>query len=222
MPSVPFRPKSTLAVDRSRAASRPLGDALAEAAAKPDVVSGVARARGYSPDARGQVRKVPLPDRAPARSPGVVTRAPASAPAAVPAPRASVRPTESREQRDSLLVTSAVVAFLFVASAFGSLQVSENKRITRSRNALGGTLDTVHQRQTEFRIINQRFATWPELKARGVSLPPWQRVVRSNATASHWFISVRDGDTGMLCSRTGELFDEGPLERTPTCAPALR
>jgi len=43
--------------------------------------------------------------------------------------------------------------------------------------------------------------------------------VKSNATASHWFVAIRDMDTGMICERTGELFDESPDERTATCRP---
>jgi hypothetical protein len=46
--------------------------------------------------------------------------------------------------------------------------------------------------------------------------------VRANVTASHWFVALRDGDTGMICARTGELFDDGPLDRAPTCSPAVR
>jgi hypothetical protein len=180
----------------------------------------MATARAYRPEARDLVSKVPMPVRAPARPPGPGTSAPT--PVAAPAPKPRVAPAATREQRDGLLVTSIVVAFVLVALAFGSLEVSGNMRVDRSRAALGGTLAAVYQRQTEFRILNQRFATWPELEARGMSLPPSQRVIKSNATSSHWFISLRDGETGVVCSRTGELFDDSPLDRTPTCSPGVR
>jgi hypothetical protein len=216
MSNAPTRPKSTLAVDRFRAASRPLGAPLAGAAAKPDAVAVVATARAYRPEARELVSRVPLTAKAPAR--------PAAPPAIAnaPAPRVTATPAATRGERDGLLVTSIVIAFVVVALAFGSLKISGDMQVDRSRSALGGSLAAVHQRQTEFRILNRRFATWPELEARGLSLPPSQRVVKSNATASHWFVALRDGDTGMICSRTGELFDDGPLDRAPTCSPAVR
>jgi hypothetical protein len=216
MSNAPTRPKSTLAVDRFRAASRPLGAPLAGAAAPPDAVAVVATARAYRPEARELVSRVPLTAKSPAR--------PAAPPAIAdaPAPRATTTPAAARGQRDGLLVTSIVVAFVVVALAFGSLKISGDMQVDRSRSALGGSLAAVHQRQTEFRILNRRFATWPELEARGLTLPPSQRVVKSNATASHWFVALRDGDTGMICSRTGELFDDGPLDRAPTCSPAVR
>lgn len=217
MPNVPPRPKSTLAVDRFRAASRPLGVPLAGAAeAQPDAVAVIGTARAYRPPMRDAASKVPMSARAPART---AASAPPTKAAPTTAPRMQAAPLASRDQRDGLLVTSVVIAFVLVALAIGSIEVSGNMRVDRSRNALGGTLAVVYQRQTEFRILNQRFATWPELEARGVSLPPRQQVVKSNATASHWFVALRDGETGMVCSRTGELFDDSPLDRTPTCSP---
>lgn len=219
MSNAPTRPKSTLAVDRFRAATRPLGAPLAGAAAQPDAVAVVATARAYRPEARDLVSRVPVTARAPAR-PARPAAPPAIADA--PAPRATATAVAARGQRDGLLVTSIVIAFVVVALAFGSLKISSDMQVDRSRSALGGSLAAVHQRQTEFRILNRRFATWPELEARGLTLPPSQRVVKSNATASHWFVALRDSDTGMICSRTGELFDDGPLDRAPTCSPAVR
>jgi hypothetical protein len=31
-------------------------------------------------------------------------------------------------------------------------------------------------------------------------------------------MSVRDTSTGIVCSRTGELFDDSPLDRQPSCS----
>lgn len=216
MSNAPSRPKSTLAVDRFRAASRPLGAPLTGAAAQPDAVAVVATARAYRPEAREPASLVPLGAKAPAR--------PAVPPAVAnaPAPRTTATPFATRGERDGLIVTSIVIAFVMVSLAFGSLKISGDTQVDRSRSALGGSLTAVHQRQTEFRILNRRFASWPELEARGLTLPPSQRVVRANVTASHWFVALRDGDTGMICSRTGELFDDGPLDRAPTCSPAVR
>jgi hypothetical protein len=140
----------------------------------------------------------------------------------VPASAASVASNVRNERLDRVLVTSVVVAFAMVAMVFTGLKVNGNAQQTRSRTAMAGTLSNVYEQQSAFRIINQRFATRPELKARGLRMPREQRVVASNVTPSHWFMAVRDSNTGIVCSRTGELLDESPLERIPTCTDAAR
>ena len=119
--------------------------------------------------------------------------------------------------REQTLVTSLIVVFVFVAMAIAAVQVRGNMKIDKSRQALGATFTKVFAQQGTYRLLHGRFATWRELEARGARLGPTQTVVGSNASASHWFLSVRDTGTGMTCSRTGELFDESPLERQPTC-----
>jgi hypothetical protein len=123
----------------------------------------------------------------------------------------------TKSEQDSQIVTSLIVAFLLVAVLFGSVRVRSNMRATKSITAVSGTLKAVHEKQSTFRLLNQRFATWRELEARGMRLPAKQEVVKSNASASHWFVSVRDSATGVICDKTGELFDEGPDERRPIC-----
>jgi hypothetical protein len=142
-------------------------------------------------------------------------------PAAKPA---SVARTASvaREQRDNVFVTSIVVAFVFLTVAIAGVRVSGAMQLDRSRTAIAGTLTAVYEQQTAFRLLNQRFATWPELKARGMALPEQQRVIASNASRSHWFMAVRDSNTGVVCSRTGELFDDSPFDRTPSCSDGVR
>jgi hypothetical protein len=124
----------------------------------------------------------------------------------------------TRAERDNVLVTSLVVVFVLLTIAIASLKVSGSMKADRSRTAVSGTLTKVYAQQSAFRILNQRFATWPELRARGMRLPTEQRVVESNASRSHWFMSVRDTNTGIICSRTGELFDDSPLDRKPSCS----
>lgn len=124
----------------------------------------------------------------------------------------------SREQRDNVFVTSIVVAFVFLTLAIAGVKVSSSMQHDRSRTAIAGTLTKAYEQQTAFRIINQRFATWPELEARGMSLLPEQQVLASRASRSHWFMQVRDEGTGIICSRTGELFDDSPFDRTPSCS----
>lgn len=128
----------------------------------------------------------------------------------------------AREKRDHVFVTSIVVAFVFLTVAIAGVKMNGSMQQDRSRTAMTGTLTKVHEQQTAFRILNQRFATWPELRERGMSLPEAQRVVASNASRSHWYMSVRDTSTGIICSRTGELFDDSPLDRTPSCSGAAK
>lgn len=115
------------------------------------------------------------------------------------------------------MVTSVVVAFVFLTLAVAGMKVRQSMRVDGSRSAVTGTLVKVYEQQSAFRLLNQRFATWPELEARGMRLPEKQRVVRSNASRSHWFMQLRDTSTGVICSRTGELFDDSPFDRAPTC-----
>ncbi|WP_309671827.1 hypothetical protein [Gemmatimonas sp.] len=123
----------------------------------------------------------------------------------------------AKSDKDSQIVSSLVVAFVLVVLVVASVRVRGNMRVTRSKDAVSGTLKGVHERQSTFRLLNQRFATWRELEARGMRLPAEQAVVKSNATASHWFVSVRDSATGVICEKTGELFDEGPDDHRPVC-----
>ena len=116
------------------------------------------------------------------------------------------------------MVTSLIVAFVLLTLGLGSVQVRGGITVDRSKTAISSSLSAVHERQTAFRLLNERFATWSELQDRGMTLGPRQVVVASNATASHWFLSVRDSSTGVTCSRTGELFDEGPDDRRPACS----
>jgi hypothetical protein len=153
----------------------------------------------------------------PSRSAGASRARMAGAPDAAPAP---VTTSATRAERDNVLVTSLVVVFVLLTIAIASIKVSGSVKADRSRTAVSGTLSKVYQQQSAFRILNQRFATWPELRARGMSLPREQRVVSSNASRSHWFMSVRDTNTGIICSRTGELFDDSPLDRKPSCSGA--
>lgn len=128
----------------------------------------------------------------------------------------------ARADRDQVFVTSVIVAFALLTLAAVGVKVKSNVRNDRSRNEISGTLTRVYEQQTAFRILNQRFATWPELEARGMALPTEQRVLASNASPSHWYMKLRDTSTGVVCSRTGELFDDSPFDRQPSCANGAR
>lgn len=132
-------------------------------------------------------------------------------------PRGVVTKGTDKAKQDGQIVTSLIVAFVLVVIVVSSVRVRGTMRVGQSREAVTSTLKAVHQQQSTFRMLNQRFATWRELEARGMRLPVEQAVVRSNASASHWFVSVRDSATGVICDKTGELFDEGPDDRVPVC-----
>jgi hypothetical protein len=143
----------------------------------------------------------------------------AAARAAKPLPRgaADVRPRGERKARS--LVMGAVFAFVVTGATVAAMNYQGSVAEGRSIAALQATLQVVHNEQANFRILNQRFATWPELEAGGAKLAPSQKVLKSNASSSHWFMSVFDRETGAVCSQTGELFDEEPGERRPSCRP---
>lgn len=172
------------------------------------------------------VSSVPMRTRptAPAATPHATTVRGAAKPVAARPPEPS--PAANREaqrrlaaaERERTLVTSLIVAFVFVALAIGVVQLRRGMQLDRSKQAMSATFVKVFELQGTYRLINGRFATWRELEGRGARLAPDQRVVKSNASSSHWFLSLRDTGTGMTCSRTGELFDDNPLNRTPSCS----
>lgn len=125
---------------------------------------------------------------------------------------------ESRARQDNILVTSLIVAFLLVTIGFGSVRMRGTMGRDRSKAAITATLVKVHQQQSTFRAINQRFATWRELEDSGVKLGAKQVVEASNATSYHWYLSVRDSSTGVTCSQTGELFDSSGGDRRAACS----
>jgi hypothetical protein len=120
-------------------------------------------------------------------------------------------------RQDGQIVTSLIVAFVLVVGVVALLQVRGGARVDASIVAVSGTLKDAHVRQSNFRLLNQRYASARELEARGFRLPETQEVVSSNATMSHWFMVIRDSTTGVVCEKTGELFDEGPDDRKPSC-----
>lgn len=171
------------------------------------------------------VTSVPMRTRpvAPAPKPFATTVRGAAKPVAerpAEAPTGPNRETMRRiaaAEREKTLVSSLIVAFVFVAVAIAAVQMRGSMQLDRSRQAMTATFVKVFEQQGTYRLLNGRFATWGELERRGARLAPDQRVVKSNASASHWFLSLRDTGTGITCSRTGELFDDNPLNRTPSC-----
>lgn len=147
-----------------------------------------------------------------ARSRGV----PAAATTAAVVSKRKRKTTATHER----VVVTAVIAFGFAAAVLGSVRVAGDVRETRAKELMHGTFTRVDAQQDEFRRINARFATWTELAARGVRLPARQQVRTASADQSHWYLSLRDRNTGVVCDRTGELFDDPDETRAPVCRAA--
>jgi len=233
MSSTSPRPKSTLALDRFAATQRPLGAPEPRRGGRPETpsVMGVGRtgAGGRAPESTRLAPSLPMRTRpAPAAAtatPWVTTVKGAARQAAdepLPPRRVASDQRHEAERKDRVIVTSLIVACILLLLAMGTLRVRSSMRDGASEKALGATFGVVHTRQGQFRLLNRRFATWRELESSGARLGPRQRVVASNASASHWFLSVEDTGTGITCSRTGELFDEGPAARRPSCTASRR
>ena len=124
--------------------------------------------------------------------------------------------TESHER----VIVTGLVAFGLAVSILGSMRVAGDVREARAREAMTGTFVRVHERQSEFRRVHSRFATYAELSAKGLRLPGRHQVRKSTASGSHWYLSIRDRNTGIICDRTGELTDETGRERPPVCRSA--
>jgi hypothetical protein len=72
----------------------------------------------------------------------------------------------------------------------------------------------------EFHTRNNRFALWAELEADGVRLPASMRLEASTATPSHWYLRLRDVESGATCDRIGLLTDPPGRPILPTCTAA--
>jgi uncharacterized protein HemX len=135
---------------------------------------------------------------------------------------AAGRVQRKRTATHERVLITGVIAFGLAASVLGSMRVAGDVREKRAREAMAGSFVRVHERQQEFRRLNARFATFAELSSRGLRLAARQQVQRSTADASHWYLSLRDRNTGLICERTGELTDETGRERAPVCRQGTR
>ena len=129
------------------------------------------------------------------------------------------RRERARVARSERLVVVSLLAFGVAIVILGSMRVAGEVREGRAREEMTETFARVGERQSEFRRLNARFATLPELNARGFRLPARHQVQRSTADPSHWFLSLRDRNTGMICDRIGELMDDPGAQRKPVCRP---
>lgn len=115
------------------------------------------------------------------------------------------------------MVTSLVTAFVVMAVMIATVSIRGTMRNSGAKGQLTETLGAVSRRQANFRIVNQRFASWTELREQGLALPATQRVVTTNTTPFHWYLAIRDTATGVICERIGELLETRPEDRQTTC-----
>lgn len=113
------------------------------------------------------------------------------------------------------MATAAGVTIALVA--FGARM---SLSLTASEAQIGTMLGRASLQQMEFHTQHSRFALWGELAETGATLPASVTVVRSNATASHWYLQLRDQATGMTCDRVGQLIDPPSAPAPPSCTRA--
>lgn len=118
---------------------------------------------------------------------------------------------------DRLVILSMITCFLLMTAVIMWVRVGAGVRVDSSERAVSTALSRAYLAQRDYRILHGRFGSIAELQGRGFRLSPTQTVVDANATASHWYLALRDTVTGVVCSRTGELFDESDRERPPSC-----
>lgn len=111
----------------------------------------------------------------------------------------------------SILLLTVVVLLTF------SVRATLTQRDVKGRAE--GTFARAGLEQLEFHARRGRFALWSELQEEGVRLPSSMVVDTSNATASHWYLRVRDTATGLVCDRLGLRTDRPGRNPGLTCRP---
>lgn len=141
---------------------------------------------------------------------------------AVPAATPPDRPLNERaataiaEQRVVLFLLSVLLLTVVVLLTF-SVRATLTQRDVKGRAE--GTFARAGLEQLEFHARRGRFALWSELQEEGVRLPSSMVVDTSNATASHWYLRVRDTATGLVCDRLGLRTDRPGRNPGLTCRP---
>lgn len=135
---------------------------------------------------------------------------------------ATIRKLQDKAEHERNIATALLASVVGVAILLMSVGATSMIRSGTATSALNGSLSLLRTHQSDFRLLNNRFATWTELTALGVGLPPNQSVRASNADASHWFMSVMDQQTGIICDSTGELVEDMSGPAAPVCRKLLR
>lgn len=127
---------------------------------------------------------------------------------------------QDRQYSERRFVLIISVAFLGLAVALSGMRMTTVRTSSRSIKALDATFEQVSGHQDEYRVANGRYATWPELAAQGEQLEPELMVIRSAATASHWYLRIFDSSSGIVCDKLHELYGGGGSGDRPACREA--
>ena len=119
---------------------------------------------------------------------------------------AKTSPQRSAGERSFVLLVTGVFAGVMIAVA--GMQAKIAYQQSKSRAAIGQSLEQVSRHQSSYRLVHGKFATWPELQARGEQIAAGLEVVRSNATTSHWYMQLLDRHSGLVCDRIHDLNAE--------------
>ena len=118
------------------------------------------------------------------------------------------------EQRVVLVLLSLLLVTVAVLLTF-SVRATVLQRSAQQRAE--GPFARAGLEQLEFHEQRGRFAFWTELQAEGVRLAPTMVVDTSNATASHWYLRLRDTASGLVCDRLGLRTDRPGRNPGLTC-----
>ncbi len=129
-----------------------------------------------------------------------------------PSGRPSVRTT-----RDQRVVMTLLLVAVVVMIVLASLSVRATMRHDAVRQRVGGSLNRASLVQMEFHSRHRRFALWDELSEGGMRLPMGLSVEASTASSSHWYMRVRDVESGTMCDRIGMLTDPPGRPIAPSC-----
>jgi hypothetical protein len=112
----------------------------------------------------------------------------------------------SAAERSFVLVVAGAFAAVMVSIA--GMQASTAYQQSKSKALIGESLEQVGRHQSSFRQLHGRFATWAELAERGERMAEGLEVLRSNATASHWYMQLLHRNSGLVCDRIHDLSAE--------------
>ena len=149
--------------------------------------------------------------------PGWIVCIPMSPSRAAPAPMIAGERSLARKRLERRVLAALLGALAIWAIVLVGLSISDSTQQAEARVSIDQSFARVHQKQREYRSLTGRFASWPELEKRGERLPRAQSAIKWNADRSHWYLSIRDSDSGLICDRTGEIFDEEWSERVSVC-----
>jgi hypothetical protein len=135
------------------------------------------------------------------------------------APPRNATALSQRTARDHRVVVTLLLIAVLAVLVLAGITVRATVRRDAVRQRVGGTMTRASLVQLEFHTRHRRFALWDELAERGMRLPSALEVEASTATPSHWYLRVRDVNSGLVCDRIGLLTDPPGQPMLPSCKP---